>query len=245
MAGPARALIAEARRTIRRWPYSALLLLLVAALFVDPLLGDASMAQAAQPLVLVALVYGAAEASRAHRPVKIMVGGLVALKIAFDLLQTATPPIRLLDFASVAATMAVGLTALLVTVRALFTDRGRGADALAGAAFGYLLLAVVWALVYAQVEIAAPGSFALATGAGSAGGQLMYFSLVTLTTLGYGDITPASPLTRLFAGIEAVQGALYLAIFIGRVLALSHMEPTPVEKAAEEARTRGPSGPVP
>jgi hypothetical protein len=245
MAGPARVLIAEARRTIRRWPYTALLLLLVAALFVDPLLGDAAMVQAAQPLVLAALVYGAAEASHARRSVKVLVGALVVLKIAVDVLQTATPPIRMLDFASVATTMAVGLTALLVTVRALFTDRGLGADALAGAAFGYLLLAVVWALVYAQVEIAAPGSFSLPDGEGTVGGQLMYFSLVTLTTLGYGDVTPASPLTRLFAGFEAVQGALYLAIFIGRVLALAHMAPTPVEKAAEEARTRGPSGPVP
>jgi hypothetical protein len=245
MPDAARGLFADARRALRRWPYSVLLALLVAVLFMGPLLGDRVWAQIVQQVLLVTLVYGAAVASHASRAIRRLVAGLVALNILLALTPVGAVATPALDFAGLGASMAVGLITLLVTVRALFTDRGRGADALAGAAFGYLLLAVVWALVYVQVEIAAPGSFKLIPDGGPVGPQLAYFSLVTLTTLGYGDITPASPLTRLFAGIEAVQGALYLAIFIGRVLVLAHMAPTTVEQAAEDARSRGPSGPLP
>jgi hypothetical protein len=222
MAGPARGAIAEARRLVADRPYTALLTLLVAALFVDPLFGDVAWVRVPQEVVFVALIYGAAFVSRARRFARRLVGALVALKIVVIVAQLGGSVSRLHAFVNVGVTMALGLTALLVTVRALFTERGRGADALAGAAFGYLLLAVVWALLYVQVEIAVPGSFRLLEDGGAPGGQLVYFSLVTLTTLGYGDITPAAPLTRLFAGIEAAQGALYLAIFIGRVLALAH-----------------------
>jgi len=49
---------------------------------------------------------------------------------------------------------------------------------------------------------------------------LLYFSFVTLTTLGYGDVMPQGDMARMFAVAEALIGQLYLAIFLARLVAL-------------------------
>ena len=49
-------------------------------------------------------------------------------------------------------------------------------------------------------------------------GSLLYFSLVTLSTLGYGDISPVTPTTRILSALEAVTGTLYLAVFISSLV---------------------------
>ena len=66
-----------------------------------------------------------------------------------------------------------------------------------------------------------PGSF---SGLGQQGHALswrfLYFSFVTLTTLGYGDITPVHPLARSMATIEALTGQLYIAVLVARLIGL-------------------------
>jgi voltage-gated potassium channel len=107
---------------------------------------------------------------------------------------------------------------LIVLVSAPAAD----ADALAGAVFGYFLLVAVWALFFRALEIWSPGAFSL-TADGDPFTELLYFSLVTITTLGYGDISPIAPLARIGAGLEAAMGTLYIAILIARIVgALSH-----------------------
>jgi voltage-gated potassium channel Kch len=49
---------------------------------------------------------------------------------------------------------------------------------------------------------------------------LLYFSLVTVTTLGYGDIAPAMPAARMLCSLEAVIGQLFVAVFIARMVAI-------------------------
>jgi hypothetical protein len=238
MPGPARApLVERARRTIARWPYTALLLLLSAALTAAPLLGGGVAVALMQQSVLIALIYGAAVASGAPLAAQRAVAGLVALRIGLGLMESAAPHVAPLTALNLAVSIVLGLGTLLLTARGLFVERERGADALAGAAFGYLLLAVVWAVVYAQIEAVRPGSFLLIEDGGPVGDQLFYFSLVTLTTLGYGDIVAATPLTRLFTALEAAQGALYLAIFIGRLLS-TFQEEQRREDRIREARQR-------
>ena len=98
-------------------------------------------------------------------------------------------------------------------------------DKIAGAISVYLLLGMVWALLYIALAIARPGSFHLpeAVALGLGGGSehsFFYFSFTTLTTLGYGDITPASPVSQTLAWLEAVVGQLYLAILVARLVGL-------------------------
>ena len=50
--------------------------------------------------------------------------------------------------------------------------------------------------------------------------ELLYFSLVTLTTLGYGDITPLGAVARIWSALEALVGTLYLAVLISRLVGI-------------------------
>ena len=75
----------------------------------------------------------------------------------------------------------------------------------------YLLLAYTWAALYAVMVNLYPGSFQLGTDRQS---DLLYFSLVTLTTVGYGDVLPLSGEARMLAALEAVTGVLYIAITV-------------------------------
>lgn len=86
-------------------------------------------------------------------------------------------------------------------------------DRLAGALSVYLLIGVAFAEVYMLLDGVAPGSFT--SGRESLGWpEMMYFSFVTLTTLGYGDITPASTQAEALVAIEAVIGVFYLAVLV-------------------------------
>ncbi len=71
-------------------------------------------------------------------------------------------------------------------------------DSMCGALAAYFLIAATWAVSYRVIEVLAPGSFSIpGQGLGSMGSHWLYFSLTTITTLGYGDITPVSPFARM------------------------------------------------
>jgi hypothetical protein len=96
-----------------------------------------------------------------------------------------------------------------------------------GAICGYLLLGVLWALIYGALELAFPGSFAgiaeqALTGSPhfAAMDQFIYYSLVTLSTLGYGDITAVTHAARSLSSTEAIVGQLYMAILVARLIGL-------------------------
>ncbi len=87
----------------------------------------------------------------------------------------------------------------------------------------YLMLGFVWYSVYCVVEVLTPGmpgAFAIAHSMGPEGvwSELYYFSFVTLTTLGYGDITPITPIARSLAILEAVTGVLFVATMIAMLV---------------------------
>ncbi len=84
----------------------------------------------------------------------------------------------------------------------------------------YLLLGLVWATLYLLVLEFVPGSF---HGLESKGweenfSEAVYFSYVTLTTLGYGDISPALPLSRVLVFMEAIVGMFYMAIVVATLV---------------------------
>jgi hypothetical protein len=88
----------------------------------------------------------------------------------------------------------------------------------------YLVLGMTWAMLYLLVSLLDPNAFLLAgsAAAGNAfdGFDAMYFSFVTITTMGYGDISPVSPVARMLAVLEATTGVLYLAVLIARLVTL-------------------------
>jgi voltage-gated potassium channel Kch len=94
---------------------------------------------------------------------------------------------------------------------------------LEGAVVLYLSLATIFASAYALIWELSPGAFAnlvAKVGGPHEVGTMLYFSLTTLTTTGYGDIVAVDPLARSLANLEAVIGQFYLAITVARLVTL-------------------------
>jgi hypothetical protein len=103
-------------------------------------------------------------------------------------------------------------------------------DTIYGAICAYLLLGLMWAFLFCVVEVLHPGSL-LEGGQPIATGHvaypqfaminsLIYYSLSTLSTMGYGDILPKSGPARAFSNLESISGQMYLAILIARLVAM-------------------------
>jgi len=86
----------------------------------------------------------------------------------------------------------------------------------------YLLLGIIWYRAYQLVEQILPGSFygVAASDGVATGGELFYYSFVTLTTLGYGDMGPVSDYARSLAITEAVVGQLYLVVLVASLVGM-------------------------
>ncbi|MGC2109559.1 MAG: potassium channel family protein [Candidatus Korobacteraceae bacterium] len=95
-------------------------------------------------------------------------------------------------------------------------------DTLAGAVSAYLLVGITYGLAYGLVEQLHPGSFrdTVEPGHVISSSEFIFFSFVTLTTVGYGDIVPWGPHARALAIIEGVTGIMYPAVLIGRLVGL-------------------------
>jgi hypothetical protein len=119
------------------------------------------------------------------------------------------------------------LGASVLIVKSLFGARALTFDSILGAVCGYLFLGLAWAVLYALIEGFRPGSFEISPRLVTDGEParplphvLTYFSFVTLTTVGYGDISPVSPAARTLACMEAVTGQFYLAVIVAGLVSL-------------------------
>jgi hypothetical protein len=91
-----------------------------------------------------------------------------------------------------------------------------------GAISIYLLLSLFWAHSFNLIEIFIPGSFQgiKAWGEHELLSNLLYFSLTTLSTLGYGDISPVSLPAQILSSLEAILGQIFLTTLIARLIGL-------------------------
>ena len=78
----------------------------------------------------------------------------------------------------------------------------------------YLLLGLLWATLYLAIDAFYPGAIQMGSHPADRQTELLYFSLVTLSTIGYGDIVPLSGEARILAALEGVTGVLYIAITV-------------------------------
>jgi len=118
-----------------------------------------------------------------------------------------------------------GAAALIV--KSLFHNRSINFDSILGAVCGYLFLGLAWAVLYSIIESFHPGSFQISPSLVTEGDParplphvLTYYSFVTLTTVGYGDISPVSSATRTLAWIEAITGQFYLAVIVAGLVSM-------------------------
>ena len=119
---------------------------------------------------------------------------------------------------------------IALAIQAFFQKRTVTTDTICASLCAYLLMGVCWAFIYSIIAIFLPDSFNLADShleafqnpniKVSQSGLAMYYSFVTLSTLGYGDITPANGISRVFSYAEAVTGQIYLAVLVARLVGL-------------------------
>jgi len=124
--------------------------------------------------------------------------------------------------------------AIVVLVLFIFASRQVTLNVVSASLCVYLLLGLVWAVIYSTIYSLDPGAFrwtVLGTGPPETlhfgkgkSITVLYFSFTTLTTLGYGDIVPISPLARALTSIEAITGQLYLAVLVARLVGLNIAE---------------------
>jgi hypothetical protein len=100
-----------------------------------------------------------------------------------------------------------------------------------GAVAVYLMMGLIWAMAYSLIYIVDPSSFDLGRSIEDMGdlmgihtrgmSRLIYFSFVTMTTLGYGDITPQSKLADDLVILQALTGQIYLVVIMARLVSLA------------------------
>jgi hypothetical protein len=110
---------------------------------------------------------------------------------------------------------------VIVILSFIFREQEVTGNVIYGAIVVYLLIAIMWAFVFSVMESINPGSFAIGEGQIEVGRPLfIYYSFVTITTLGYGDITPITALANSFSFLEAVIGQIYLVVLVARLVGI-------------------------
>ncbi len=135
---------------------------------------------------------------------------------------------------------------VVVIVRYVLTEDHVTYDTISGAICGYLLFGLSNAMLFAALELLHPGSLHAVRGPRvPTNGQpdvvkqlihFIYFSLITLAGLGYGDITPASSPARAFAALEGIAGQFYIAVLIARLVSI-HASSSPLVSDRQHRRS--------
>jgi voltage-gated potassium channel len=113
-------------------------------------------------------------------------------------------------------------SACVSTLRQLSRRRRVDRETLAAALAAYVLFGMAMSWVFSLVHLFDPDAFHIALSEGTASAQpsFLYFSFVVLSTVGFGDITPASAIARSLMIVEAIFGVFYLAVVISRLVSL-------------------------
>ncbi len=213
--------------SLREWQFSIMLATLLLTLIVEPIVFglkiEPMLFDGFFSLMLLGAMY-ALSGSRRHRIVVILFGMLALL---FTWIGHAVPVEVAPAFQITGRSLnALFLTyAVVATVRAIFARGEITLDSLAGVVSGYLLLGTAWGVFYSALFLASPEAFnfgeqfLMSTGEESSQMPVfIYYSFVTLTTVGYGDITPVTQTARTLSWAEAVSGQLYIAVLVAGIV---------------------------
>ncbi|HHP7239769.1 potassium channel family protein [Longibacter sp.] len=194
-----------------------LLIALVVLIVVYPLIQGMLVLNVMLTAVLFTAVHAVSEQKR-QWVVALLLG--IPWFIALWLDQLGLDDVAVAVLAPALGALFLGYVTQILLRHVIQADRV-DAEMIYGAIAGYLLLGVIWAMLYTVTETLQPGSFTLtATGDTRPWGDLLYYSFVTLTTLGYGDVLPLSSRARSLAVLEAVTGVFYVAVLVARLVSL-------------------------
>lgn len=205
-----------------------LLFCLVALIVVQPFLKEGGVSfrvlESLQYVMLVIAANAAITTKRGAWFIGALLAGSVILRVAKDFNEDPA-----LAYAFLLCWIAFYAAVTCTLLGSLFRRTTRvTADTLCAASSVYLLLGMIWALAYAILNFSMEGSFTPEFGVGEEYvdyQRFLGFSYTTLTTLGYGNISPATPQADALTSAEAIVGQLYVAIVMARLVALQLINP--------------------
>jgi amino acid transporter len=236
----------KARATIRdhlhRRRHTALLIAIIAAFAVRPLIGDSDVAIALFIVALLVLMFvalyaveiedlvGEREALLAQRKRLRVIGFVLAVPaIVEQLIVSFVPTPRLYMLGVISWLVFFGFITW-VELRSVLKQKEVTSKTIAMAVSVYLLLGLCWGLVYILIFQMNPQAFNFGAASDATANLLykeqhlfpvlIYFSLTTLATIGYGDITPVTLQARYAAVAEGITGQFYLAILVARLVGI-------------------------
>ncbi len=204
---------------------TALLIFALAYLFVVCALGDFSFGGLVARLLFSLIIVAGVVATFRQRWVRFFAVALAVVGITLTWIEHIHPERSLTILNAVIGI--IFLFFLLATLIIQVFKKGVvTAHRIRGAIVVYLLLGGMWSFFYFMVALTTPHAFNWPVGLAAGDVQevqqaLTYFSFTTLTTTGFGDITPAIPLTRTLAMFEALAGQLYVVITLTRLVSLA------------------------
>lgn len=202
--------------------YTFLLFTLIALIMLPPYVGDGFVGKMLN-LFLITLILVAALIAlpkRKHLIITFIVLAVIStfssvLSVYFDrvvasIIDNATTSIYL-------------FAAIVIFTKDVLGSKKVTRDTMYGSICIYLLIGVTYGLIYGLVEVVHPGSFKIIIQPNTAAFQgidFYYFSFITLTTVGYGDIAILTPYAKSVVILESITGIFYLAILVARLVAL-------------------------
>ena len=202
------------------WGLRALLLLLVVDFFVVAPIAQQGIAFAVRPVIhSIVLLSGIAIALGSRRIVSTLVGILAMAGLVIHWTYHVQPTAAL---SRVDTGLSLTFTAIItgLTLLQVFRAGSITLYRIEGAVAVYLLAAYAWALAYQLVDLSDPEAFSFPATAvpQTLRFRLLYFSLTTLSSVSYGDITPLDPIARALAALEGTMGQLFPVLLLARLV---------------------------
>jgi len=211
----------------RRWRYLFLLVALLVLLVVHPIVagfGDGGpLFDGLFALVMLMLVLALAQDKVWRVIACLLLIPAAALSTGGHLLSSSAQVVSVTAGHTLGALFFVAVAGRII--QSILVSRELTLDSVFGAICGYLLLGVACALTYAMIYAANPESFQCGDSVAPQMEQgdysrsvFIYYSFETLTTVGYGDVTPVSIPARTLSWVEAMTGQLYLAVLVAGLI---------------------------
>ena len=210
-----------------RFLFASLMILVAVMPFLRAGALGGAILQVLFTLLLFSGLYAVSDGKRALAVAAVFAGpALVLAWVGRFTVNTAVDGIEALLLAGFLVFTATQILKYIVRARRVT------AELIFGAVSVYLMMGIGGAFLFAVLDLWSPGSLRMPSSAGSAVDDatrfsaVAYYSFVTLTTLGYGDITPVSRLARSLSTLEAVKGQQYLAVLVARVVGVQIAQST-------------------
>lgn len=180
-----------------------------------------------EPLLLLLLLMGVWGLGRGKKGLLIIGGSLAATGVAIAMINffLNMPGLRLINMGLL---LVFFVGSIWIASRHLILSGTVDVNKIIGAICIYLLLGLTWAMLYLFTNIAIPDSFhgltSIAIGAQLS--EFLYYSFVTITTMGYGDIIPIRPIARTLAYLESIVGQFYVAVLVAWLVGMYLSEKT-------------------